>query len=331
MKVNIYYGGRGLIEDSTIFVCDKLTEVLKEIRVDVTRYNLYEEKNSIAMLPKTLKEADAIILAVNVEWFGMGGLMAQFLDACWLYGDKEHISSIYMMPVVVSNTVGEKETQLALTQAWEILGGVVCDGICTYVEDHVEFETNADYINIIEKKAEGLYRTIKQRTKYLPGSNTVIRQDIKESLKLTPQESEQLSVYVSDDAYVKKQKEDIEALTLMFQGMLGGSQTPAQSPDLIDEFKRAFSPITGERASYEIELTDVKKTLVLNIQYDQLDCYYGKKEGARVQVQTTKEVLQKIVDGRSTFQRAFMAADLTAKGNFHDIKSFDEYFKFQNK
>ena len=58
MNINIYYGGRGLIEDPSIYVIHKLTEVLEELRVKVTRFNLYEEKNGIAMLPKTLKEAD---------------------------------------------------------------------------------------------------------------------------------------------------------------------------------------------------------------------------------------------------------------------------------
>ena len=91
MKVNIYYGGRGLIEDSTIFAINKITEVLKELRVDVVRYNLYEQKNSIAMLANTLKDADAVVLAASVEWYGAGGLMYSFLDACWLYGDKNKI------------------------------------------------------------------------------------------------------------------------------------------------------------------------------------------------------------------------------------------------
>lgn len=81
MNVNIYYGGRGLIEDPTIYVINKLTEVLNEIRVNVVRYNLYEEKNAIAVLPKTLKEADGVILATTVEWMGIGGYMQQFLDA----------------------------------------------------------------------------------------------------------------------------------------------------------------------------------------------------------------------------------------------------------
>lgn len=51
MKINIYYGGRGLIEDSTIYVMNKITEVLEELRVEVRRYNLYEDKQGISTLP----------------------------------------------------------------------------------------------------------------------------------------------------------------------------------------------------------------------------------------------------------------------------------------
>ena len=62
MKINIYYGGRGLIDDPTLFVLNKMQEVLEELRVDVERFLLYELKNSITTLPQTLKEADGIIL-----------------------------------------------------------------------------------------------------------------------------------------------------------------------------------------------------------------------------------------------------------------------------
>ena len=154
MQVNIYYGGRGLIEDSTIYVMNKITEVLDELRVKVVRYNLYEEKNGITMLPKTLKEADGVILATTVEWLGIGGYMQQFLDACWLYGDKDHLSKLYMMPVVTASAYGEREAELTLVKSWEILGGIPYEGIATYVEDHVDFETNLAYSQIIEKKAE---------------------------------------------------------------------------------------------------------------------------------------------------------------------------------
>ena len=57
MKVNIYYGGRGLIDDPTIFAVKKIITVLEELNIKVMRYNLYEDKRGIAVLPKTLKEA----------------------------------------------------------------------------------------------------------------------------------------------------------------------------------------------------------------------------------------------------------------------------------
>ena len=69
MKINLYYGGRGLIDDPTLFVINKIQEVLEELRVTVVRFNLYEMKNNIATLPQTLKDADGIILASTVEWY----------------------------------------------------------------------------------------------------------------------------------------------------------------------------------------------------------------------------------------------------------------------
>ena len=109
MKIKIYYGGRGLLDDPTLYVLDKMEDVLKELRVTVERFNIYEHKNEISTLPHTFKDADGIILATTVEWLGIGGYMQQFLDACWLYGDKEMMSSLYMQPIVKSTTYGERE------------------------------------------------------------------------------------------------------------------------------------------------------------------------------------------------------------------------------
>ena len=92
MNVNIYYGGRELIDDPTLYVINSMQEVLEELNVKVTRYNLYEMKSAITSLSQTLKDADGIVLAVSVEWYGIGGNMQSFLDALWLYGDKEKIT-----------------------------------------------------------------------------------------------------------------------------------------------------------------------------------------------------------------------------------------------
>ena len=153
MKINIYYGGRGLLDDPTLYVLKKMQNVFTELRVTVERYNIFEYKNSISTLPQTMKDADGIILATTVEWLGIGGFMYQFLDACWLYGDKEKIQSLYMQPVVMSTTYGEREGMTSLENAWEMLGGLPCNGFCGYVEDMVAFEMNKDYSLIIEKKS----------------------------------------------------------------------------------------------------------------------------------------------------------------------------------
>ena len=209
MNVNVYYGGRGIIDDPTLTVIGKIQTVLEELRVNVKRYNLYEYKNTIPTLPQTLGEADAIILASTVEWFGIGGYMQQFLDACWLYGDKEAISKIYMCPVCMSTTYGEREGKMNLATAWEILGGKPCSGICGYIPEISTLETNEEYDIIIEKKVENMYRSISQKFASFPASNKAIKQKISvtQNVDFTPQETEQLSKYASDDEYVKRQKD----------------------------------------------------------------------------------------------------------------------------
>ena len=74
MKINVYYGGRGLLEDPTLFVVEKIIQVLQELRVEVTRYNMYEDKSGIATLPNTLKDCDGVILAASLwhDWVEEG-------------------------------------------------------------------------------------------------------------------------------------------------------------------------------------------------------------------------------------------------------------------
>ena len=328
MNINIYYGGRGLIEDPTIYVCDKIAEVLTELRVQVKRYNLYEEKNSISMLPKTLKEADGIILASSLEWFGIGGYMLQFLDACWLYGDKSKIAGLFMMPVVTSTAFGEDESYLSLIRAWKILGGNTCQGISAYVEDHTEFELNGQYARRIERIAEDLYRAVNQNLTVFPSSEFTIRSNtaIGSNLPLTPQESEQLSVYVSNDNYVKKQKEDIEELSQMFREMLGNDVTDQN--DLIKQFRNHFKPQEGFKATYSIEMSDLSRTIIIEAKENELKCYYGELKETDVASRTTSEVLNDIIAGKTTFQKAFMSGALAAKGNFKTLRMFDTIFQF---
>lgn len=329
MKINIYYGGRGLLDDPTLYVLGKMEDVLRELRVKVERYNIYEHKNEIATLPQTFKDADGIILATTVEWLGIGGYMQQFLDACWLYGDKEKISTTYMQPIVMSTTYGEREGETTLANAWEVLGGLPCAGLCGYVEDLATFEMNADYNLIIEKRAENLYRTISQKIKTLPTSNQAVKQSVLRTtqMNLTPQESEQLSKYVSDDTYVKKQKEDIEELATMFKDMLGTGEKNSETP-YIKELESHFIPLEDFVARYSFMIDGLKNPLFVKVEEEDLEIHYGTEDNIDVFAKLSQEVMQNIVDGRMTFQRAFMTGEMTAKGNFKTLRSLDQIFQF---
>lgn len=328
MNINIYYGGRGLIGDPTLYVLEKFENVLEELRVNVTRYNLFEHKNTITTLPQTLKQADCVILASTVEWMGVGGLMTQFLDACWLYGDKAKISTMCMEPIVIATTYGEKESLLTLRNSWELLGGMSHSGLSAYVEDTLEFEMNKEYATIIEKAAEDLYKSISKKIKCLPSSSNAIKQNmLKETINLTPQESEQLSKYVSDDIYVKKQKEDIEELTNMFKDMLG-QQESNQETEFINDFKKKFIPQENFSASFLFMIEDKNKVLLIQVNNTELICKYERKEDADVLIKLSHDILHNIVKGRITFQRAFMTGEMKAKGNFKTIRMLDQIFSF---
>lgn len=319
------------MDDPTLFVVNKMQAVLEELNVTVERLNLAELKNSITTLPKTLKMADGIILATTVEWYGIGGYMQQFLDACWLYGDKEKISQIYMCPVVMSTTYGEREGKLNLSVAWEILGGLPCSGLCGYIADTQILESNKEWISIIERKAENMYRTINQRVASLPASNQAVKQmvAITKNMDLTPQESEQLSQYASDDTYVQRQKEDIQELSSFFKEILEGKEADEAIPYLKD-FEKHFKPQPGFKAVYKFILKDRKKPMVLEIQGAELNAYYGHCDHFDVEIQIAPQIIEEMIAGRMTFQRAFMGGDMKMKGDFKILRTLDQLFMFMS-
>lgn len=336
-----------------------MTEVLTELRVEVNRYNIFEEKNAIATLPATLQDADGIILATTVEWFGMGGYMMQFLDMCWMYADKQKLSGKYMLPVVMATTYGERDAESNLVRAWETLGGIPITGLAAYVENVDDFEKNEKYASLIEKKSEALYRAVHQKTESLPNSNFAVRTNLLKTrtIELTPQESEQLSRFVSDETYVKQQKEDIEELSAMFKRMLGGQQKEEDTEEsvagknkehpegsgedaaresvqdkntqiLISHFEKHYRPEPDFTASYAIIVSDKNVILHIEATPEKVKVFYAATEEADVILRTTSKVLVNILSGKNTFQKGFMAGEISAKGNFKTLRMLDTIFSF---
>lgn len=326
MKINIYYGGRGLIDDPTLYVINKMEEVFKELRVTVERFQLCDMRNNITVLPQTLKDADGIILATTVEWHGIGGYMQQFLDACWLYGNKEKIAQTYMCPIVMSTTYGEREGKLDLATAWEILGGLPCSGICGYIEDISILENSADFNMLIESKTENMYRTINKRVPSLPASNQAVRRKVSatRNTNLTPQETEQLSRLAADDNYVQKTKEDIKELTDIFRDMMSDTVSD-QRGECAGLLEKMFTPVEGFRAAYKVMLEGEESAIYIRVDGSKLDIS-DVQTPVDVEVTVQGDVLRDILQGRVSFQRSFMDSNMKMKGDFKIFRELDQLF-----
>ncbi len=336
MKINIYYGGRGIIDDPTLFVISQITTVLQELNVKVQQYNLYEQRNGITALPNTLKDADGIILASTVEWFGIGGYMMQFLDACWLYGDKDRIKEIYMAPVVMSTTHGEREGMMSLAAAWEMLGGLPCDGMCGYIADTTKLENSSEYAKIIDKKTENIYRTINQKMPVFPASNQAVinKVGVAKIMDLTPQESEQLSEYASDDNYVRTQKEDLQELASIFRDKMGQDENSSgSSEEYAKLLSKKFTPVAGVTARYRIAFSDNPKLrpIIIDVANSKCDCRVGEEGNADVSLTSDQRSFEDILAGRMTFQRAFMAGNIKMKGDFKLLRNMDQLFELKSE
>ena len=111
-----------------------------------------------------------------------------------------------------------------------------------------------------------MYRTVNQKIVSLPASNQAIRQMVsKTQIDLTPQESEQLSQYASDDKYVQRQKEDIQELTSLFRDMLNNGETE-ESGEIITHLEQHFKPQAGFRGVYRFIINGKKKHLIIKVE-----------------------------------------------------------------
>ena len=147
-------------------------------------------------------------------------------------------------------------------------------------------------------------------------------------MELTPQESEQLSKYASDEIYVQKQKEDIQELSALFKGMLG-KQESAQIQQIYAPFETHFHSLPGQKGLYKIELTDREDVFYIKTELHELEILEETGTKPDIEMSLTEEVLQKIMQGQDTFQKAFMTGNLKMKGDFGLFRMMDEMFIFR--
>lgn len=57
--------------------------------------------------------------------------------------------------------------------------------------------------------------------------------------------------------------------------------------------------------------------------------FFGTSDYAEVELQLEKRTLDEIVNGRMTFQRAFMSGEMKMKGDFKVLRALDQIFIFR--
>ena len=96
----------------------------------------------------------------------------------------------------------------------------------------------------------------------------------------------------------------------------------------IKELESHFIPTEGFKARYSLIIEDIKKPLYIGVDGEELVMHYGQENDVDVIAKMSKNVLQSILDGRMTFQRAFMTGEMTARGNFKTLRMLDQIFVF---
>jgi putative sterol carrier protein len=155
-------------------------------------------------------------------------------------------------------------------------------------------------------------------------------------MHLTPQESEQLSMYVSDVKYVQKQKEDIQELTSMFQGLLGDEDTDSSKREAeltekdpyVAALTKQFHPMAPLKVSYAFQFQDTGKALTVYVEDDRLQCSVQNDPSADVRIKITTQVMGQILRGETTMHNAFLAGSIAAQGDFKQLRTFDGVFPF---
>ena len=347
-KVILIYGGTGLINDPTSVVADRISHVLAELNVTIDRIDLYKKQHTIRQFLEALEQADGVILATTVTWFGIGGLMQTFLDQAYQSGQFEIFEGTYLYSVAISQNAFERDALDHLIKSWEILGGIEGTSLCAAIESSVDVETNKHILQAIERRTEDFYRVMNQQRLALPtsvhdhkilikvptkikvdeGEQMMMGQVMDEERREKPVEN-QMSFMTNYDAFIEKQQKDIEDLANIFRTRLSTKEEVA-GKSISEVFQYKYKP---DRSFKDCTVSWVvndqtAESFMMHFSSGRLSVKKGRKADAEVVISSDFGVLEKISKGRLTIQRAFMTGEVKAKGNFTLLYKLDQLFAF---
>ncbi len=337
--VVLIYGGEGYVDDPVIVAMERVSHVLTELGGTIHRVDLYQSQDSMETILGYIQRSIGVVLAVNVEWFGVGYRMQQFLDQCFYRGEKNIFKNCPMLGLVISRRAYEYEGYEHLLKSWECLGGVEGGHILASIETAATLETNFEWIFGIDKKTEDFYRRIHQKKGRLPRSQglekvfvevpveTVVERNVTTKV-IEGNESgvKPKGIIENYDTYIEKQQEDIHQLGNLFKKKL--AVTTAKQEEIWPERLKNSYVFKGEiDAKIQIIVVDdYRENTVVELKNRNIRCYYGQIGEGNVIIKGKKSVLKRIIDGKLTMQRGFMSGEIKAQGDFTLLYRFEEMF-----
>ncbi len=341
LKAIVIYGGDGYADDPTLVALDRIGNVLSELNTRIIRLDLYKDNYNIQDFFTELEGTQAVVIATTVEWFGIGGHLQMFLDKCWKYGNKRLFNDVFLFGVVISKQGYERDTYHHLIKSWELLGGVEASSLCANIKRSIDLETNHALLNAIDKRTEEFYRIAHQQRAIFP---TSIREN-KVFIEVQVENKQPHEGYFDEpqthvesqetfipnyDAYIEKQQKDIEDISHLFKQKLNHIThgAPRKEPQIFNEsFLGSKEPLS---CKIQWNINDKNsKNFVMDIKTKKINTSFGNVDDHTIVINLEDAILQKIIEGKMTIQRAFMTGEIKAKGDFTVLYRLDALFKFQ--
>jgi uracil-DNA glycosylase family 4 len=337
--ITMIYGGEGYVDDPVLVALERISHVLTELGVTMHRIDLYKSKASMETILEYMSKSIGVVLAINVEWYGIGYRMQEFLDQCFYRGEKTVFANTPLFGMVISRKAYEFEAYTHLLKSWEYLGGVEGINLLASIESAAALETNFEWLFGIDKKAESFFRLIQQKKGLLPRSGKIEKVFVEIPVADTKDEQQNLSETIGEekrtadkgiienyDSYIEKQQEDIHQLGSLFKQKLSAETIKGEKP-WPERFKESYINKGNILAKIQIVVEDdPRENTVLELNNQNIRAYYGQIGESNVIIMGRKTNLRRIMDGKLTMQRAFMTGEIKAKGDFTLLYKFEGLF-----
>lgn len=318
--ITLVYGGLSIEDNPTKLACEKIEEVLTELGQKVVSFNLMQ--HHVEDVIEALSNSAGVVLATTVEWFGVGHLMQQFLDTCYLLKREDMFAEIPLFSVVFSRNAKEKEASDYLNTAWQMLGGWKGVELYGTFTDRSALLADTEALIYIEKKTEQFYRYGLNQSYQLPRSFTGEERMAISKQPALPREQQETPVQEE----MSNHKKNVVALSEKLKAKLE-EKTKTSKLGLVDLLTQKYKGATDSEYIIQFQIIDnAKENVAALIKPSGIYCYLGVEEEPVLTLNVEEEFLRQILEQKISFQRAFMTGKITVKGELNLLYKMDEFF-----